>query len=299
MRVVVTGGAGRLGRSVVDDLGAAGHEVTVVDVVRPVNPGPRPAAARWVIADLSDAGAVFDVIGTSRPQVVVHLAGLATPFAHPEHVLFSVNTTLAYQVCQAALVARAETVICASSPTVIGYGNPRGWTPRRLPIDEEHPVAPWHAYAASKVAIEAAVRSFACQAGDDLRLFAVRPCYVVAPEEWRRDSVTQQGHTMHERIADPALAAPSLFNYVDSRDAASCIRALAERSSAVPNGATFFVGAADALTDRPVAEVLGLYHPGTVPLLDGLDPARSLFDIGKARRLLGWAPERSWRTELS
>jgi UDP-glucose 4-epimerase len=293
VRVLITGGSGRLGSSVVERFVADGHAVTVVDTAAAVVPG-----ARLVRADLTDAGAVFDVIGTARPDAVVHLAGLATPFGHPEHVLFAVNSQLAFDVCQAAAVTGVAAVVCASSPTVIGYGNPRGWTPAHLPLDETHPVAPWHAYAMAKVAIETVVRGFAVQAGDATRFFAFRPCYVVTPEEWRGDVITQQGHTMRQRLANPALAAPSLFNYVDARDAASFVAMLVGRAASVPNGETFFVGAADALSEQAVPDVLGRYHPGTVPYLRDLDATASLFDVGRAARLVGWVPERSWRNEL-
>lgn len=280
-RVVVTGSRGLLGRSVVDVLAA--HDVEVVGVDLPDHDLTVPGAA-----DRAVEGA---------PDAVVHLAGIAVPFARPEPEIMRTNVMTTFDVCQAAQAAGVGTVVVASSPTVAGYGNPRGWAPAYLPIDERHPVAPWHAYALSKVTIEQIAASFARRYGDRMRLAAIRPCYVVTPEQWQ-GAPTQAGHTIRERLDDPALAAVSLFNYVDARDVAELVALLVDPDRTWPNGEVLLAGAADALAREPLAELLGRFHPGArdaAGVLTGTTPA---FDCTKAERLLGWKPQRSWRTEL-
>jgi nucleoside-diphosphate-sugar epimerase len=293
-RVLVTGSSGRLGRSVVESLAAAGHEVIGIDLA----PGTPDDHATVLPADLTDLGEAYEVLARFRPRAVVHLAAVATPFSRTDALTYRVNTQLAFNVCQAAAHSAVERVVVASSPTVIGYGAPHGWSPSYLPIDEEHPVAPWNAYSLSKLAAEETMRMLARAAGDRVRFAAVRPCFVVPPEEWA-GAPTQTGHTIRERLERTDLGGRSLFNYVDARDAAELVRLLLDALPTLPNGEVFFAGAADALAREPLAELLPRHLPETVPhaaVLTGTAPA---FSAAKAERLLGWRPKRSWRTEMS
>lgn len=157
---------------------------------------------------------------------------------------------------------------------------------------------PWNAYAASKAAIEHLIAAFAAQQGQAVALGTFRPCFVLSPEEWQ-GAPTQQGHTVAERLADPALAAVSLFNYVDARDAADFVDTWLAAAPTLENGQTFFVGAADALATKPLAELIPQFFPGTEELAAGLTGDAPAFSIAKAASLLGWQPTRSWRTELA
>ncbi|MFG1943528.1 NAD-dependent epimerase/dehydratase family protein [Nonomuraea sp. NPDC048826] len=290
-RTLVTGSAGRLGRSLVTSLAQAGHEVIGVDVTA----GTPDDAAATLPADLTDLGEAYDVMTRFRPDVVVHLAAIATPFSRTEGVIFRTNTQLAFNVCEAASNSGVGRVVVASSPTVIGYGSPSGWLPSYLPIDEEHPTAPWNAYSLSKVVAEQTMAAFA--RSSETRFAAVRPCFVVAPEEWA-GAPTQSGHTILERLDRPEIAGVSLFNYIDARDASDMIGTLVERLPGLPSGEIFFAGAADALARRPLAELLPAVMPGTGGQAHVLTDSLPAFTSAKAARLLGWTAKRSWRTEL-
>ncbi|MER6944795.1 NAD(P)-dependent oxidoreductase [Nonomuraea sp. NPDC000554] len=291
-RTLVTGSAGRLGRSVVTALAHAGHEVIGVDVV----PGTPAEAAVALPADLTDLGEAYDVMARFRPDAVVHLAAIATPFSRTDGVTFRTNTQLAFNVCEAAGNTGVGGVVVASSPTVIGYGAPGGWTPSYLPIDEEHPAAPWNAYSLSKLVAEQTMAAFA-RAATATRFAAVRPCFVVAPEEWA-GAPTQSGHTVAERLDRPEIAGVSLFNYIDARDASDLIAVLLQRLPELPDGEVFFAGAADALARRPLAELLPQVIPETAATASNLTGPSPAFTSAKAQRMLGWTPNRSWRTEL-
>jgi len=294
MKVVVTGGSGRLGRSVVAGLAGAGHEVVSLDRVR----GIELDGVSQVEVELTDAGATDAAFGRVRPEGVVHLAAIATPFSAPEPVIWDTNTSIAFHVLQAAVSNGASRILAASSPTPLGYGNPQGWQPTYLPIDEQHPLRPWNAYALSKVTIESIIAMFAAQQGKAVALGSFRPCFVISPDEWQ-GAPTQQGHTVAERLADPSLAAVSLFNYIDARDAASFVDVWLRAAGDLPSGETFFVGAADAMAQAPLAELIPRFLPGTEELAAGLTGTAPAFSIAKATSLLGWRPTRSWRSELS
>lgn len=290
-RIIVTGGSGRLGRSVVQALADAGHEVVSIDRVASGLP------VRELAVDLMDPAGTAAAFSEVRPDAVVHLAAVAVPGALPDPEMFEVNTRLAWNVVEACLASSASALLVASSPTVIGYGAP-GWTPSYLPLDEDHPREPWNGYAVSKVAVEEIIRMAARRHGDRMRFGLFRPCYVIAPEEWE-GAVTQQGHTVAERIADPALSAVALFNYLDARDAADFVRTWIERCDQAPNGEVFFVTAPDALVDLPTAEAVAALVPGAAAAAASLTGSDAVFSGRRAAELLGWRARRTWRTELA
>ncbi|GLJ80764.1 NAD-dependent epimerase/dehydratase family protein [Microbacterium imperiale] len=294
-RIVVTGGGGRLGRSLVAGLVSAGHRVVSFD--RTVSDVDDLRGADQVAIDLLDAEATTAALRAHRADAVIHLAAIAVPFSAPEDVIMRTNSALAVSVLGGAVAAGIPRVVAASSPTVLGYGAPHGWVPERFPLDEDTLPRPWNAYALSKLVVEQTMHMLRRQSGDGIRLAAFRPCYVIAPEEWA-GAPTQQGNTVRQRLDDPALAAPALFNYVDARDVASFVEALLSALPGIPNAETFFVGADDALARRPLAELIPRFHPGTADVAAVLTGTTPAFSNAKARRLLDWAPQRSWRTEL-
>ena len=71
MRVLVTGAAGSIGRVVSPGLADRGHDVPGLDLV----PSPPGQGGEWHTADCTDPAAVDAVVGASRPDAIVHLAG--------------------------------------------------------------------------------------------------------------------------------------------------------------------------------------------------------------------------------
>lgn len=295
-RIVITGGAGRLGRSLVAGLVARGHELVSLD--REVSGAPELVGAEQVAIDLTDADATAAALADSRADALIHLAAIAVPFSAPEHVILGTNARLAVSVLHGAVGAGIGRIVAASSPTVLGYGAPAGWLPPRLPLDETTPPLPWNAYAQSKLLIEQTLAALHRQTGDAVRYAAFRPCFVIAPEEWA-GALTQQGHTVAERLDDPALAAPALFNYVDARDVAGFADTLLAGIHDIPNVETFFVGADDALAREPLAGLLPRFFPGTEQLAAELTGTAPAFSSAKANRLLGWRPAYGWRDQLT
>lgn len=297
-RIAVTGGAGRLGRSLVAGLAARGYDVISLDRVASVDTDAT-GCIEHVAVDLTDLDAARAAITNARADALIHLAAIAVPFSAPEDVILRTNATLALSVLSAGVEAGIGRIVTASSPTVLGYGAPGGFTPDRLPLDENTPIRPWNAYALSKALAEQTMHMLHRQVGERTRFAAFRPCYVIAPEEWR-GAPTQQGHTVAERLADPALSAPALFNYVDARDVASFIDALVRAMPDIPNAEVFFVGADDALARRPLAELMPEYVPGIdASLASGLTGTAPAFSNAKAKQMLGWVPQHAWRDELA
>ncbi len=161
MRVLVTGGAGAIGSSVVDALLDRGDEVGVLDSFHDFYPRDRKernlAAARthagfaglWE-GDIRDRELVLRCVSELRPAGVIHLAaraGVPPSLDEPEEYM-DCNVTGTAVVVRAAIEAEVERLVFASSSSVYGV-HEKG----RFTEDEaaDQPISP---YGASKRAAE-------------------------------------------------------------------------------------------------------------------------------------------------
>ena len=95
--------------------------------------------------------------------------------------------------------------------------------------------------------------------------------------------------------ADPRLRSWNLWGYIDGRDGAQAVRLALEHCARGGGGVEVFVIAnADTVMSRPSAELAAEIFPD-VPVTRPLGEHETLLSIEKARRLLGYAPEHTWR----
>lgn len=153
MRVLITGIAGFIGSHLASHLAEAGHEVHGLALQE----DPELAGFPVEVADVRDAGAVAGAISRSRPEAIVHLAGLSRPrdpSSSPETFL-QVNVEGTRHLVR-ALEGRALTrLVLASSGQVYGRVEER-----HQPISEDHPRHPRGDYALSKAAAEDVVLAY-------------------------------------------------------------------------------------------------------------------------------------------
>src|ERR687895_1277541 len=72
MKVFVAGATGALGRALVPQLVARGHEVVGMTRIASKRAGLRALGARPVVADALDPDAVARVVAEAEPEVIVH-----------------------------------------------------------------------------------------------------------------------------------------------------------------------------------------------------------------------------------
>lgn len=286
--VVVTGGSGKAGRAVCRDLVAHGYTVLNVDTV----PSPDPVCGFYKV-DLCDLGQVFDVMQWTggkdhpfrkfrTPEAVVHLAAIPVPDTVPEDVTFQNNVMSTYNVFDAAVRSGVKRIVWASSETTLGLPLSPTNPPSYAPIDEDHPMRPESAYALSKDLAEEMARQIH-RWNPDTRFIGLRLSNVMEPKDYERFAGWQD---------DPHLREWNLWGYIDARDCAQAVRKALEVDF---TGADHFIIAnADTVMETGSADLMRQVYPD-VPLLKELSGTETLLSIDKARRVLGYEPEYSWR----
>ena len=282
--VVLTGGSGKLGRVCLADLLAHGYAVTNVDLIRPAD-DPSP----FVRADLTDMGQAMEVLHQvdDRYQgvdAVVHLGAVPAPGMVPGAELFRNNTISTYNVFAAARQLGVRNVVWASSETVLGL--PFETPPPYVPIDEEYPPRPESAYSLSKVMGEEMARQF-CRWDPQLKIIGLRFSNVMLTSDYAEFPGFDQ---------DPARRKWNLWSYIDARDGAQAVRKALE--APLTGAEVFIIASPDTVLSRPITELVAEFYPG-VPWHRELGPHESAFSIDKARRLLGYDPQHSWRSEVA
>jgi nucleoside-diphosphate-sugar epimerase len=281
--VVLTGGSGKLGQVCLADLLDHGYSVTNVDLVRPAQD-----LSPFVQADLTDMGQAMEVLHRvddrhQRVDALVHLGAVPAPGMQPGAELFRNNAISTYNVFSAALHFGVRNVVWASSETVLGL--PFETPPPYLPVDEEYTPRPESSYSLSKTLGEEMARQF-CRWQPDQKIIGLRFSNVMLTSEYAEFPGFD---------ADPALRKWNLWSYIDARDAALAVR----RSLEAPlTGAdVFIIASPDTVMSRPVTELAAEVFPG-VPFRREVGPHETLLSIEKARRVLGYDPQHTWRSEV-
>ncbi|MVA75141.1 NAD-dependent epimerase/dehydratase family protein [Auraticoccus sp. F435] len=280
MRIAVTGGSGKLGRTVVRELQRNGHEVVNLDRQGARGPGYLPV-------DITDLGQVVDALaGVNRSEPVealVHLAAIPAPGLATDAATFSHNLVGTFNVFWAAVRLGITKIVYASSETVLGL--PFDTPPPYIPVDEEYPARPESVYSLVKH-LEETMAVELCRWYPELSISAFRFSNVMEPADYAAFPAFD---------ADARARSWNLWGYIDARDGAHAVECALRRA---PQGFERYVVAnADTVMSRPNAELVQEVFPG-VEYRPTAGPNDTLLSIDKARRLLGYEPRHSWRDHV-
>ncbi len=279
-RIAVTGGSGKLGRAVVLDLREHGYDVVVLDQVVPV--GWTEGVTR---VDLTDYGQVLGALTRlddrhSSVDGIVHLAAIPAPGLAPNATTFANNVVSTYHVFEAARVAGIRNVVWASSETVLGL--PFDTPPPYIPVDEEYRGRPESSYSLGKAVDEELAHHF-CRWDPLTKIIGLRFSNVMEPHDYAAFPSFE---------GDPQLRKWNLWGYIDARDGAQAVRRALELEATGYD--VFIVANADTCMTTPSADLAAAVFPD-VPLARPVTGTETLLSIDKARRVLGYEPQHSWR----
>ncbi|MBU2965839.1 NAD(P)-dependent oxidoreductase [Amphritea sp. 2_MG-2023] len=270
-RVVVTGGAGRVGGYVVRQL-LKSYEVVIADLVA------GESGVEYIEANVMDLPQLRKAF--EGADAVVHLAALDYDWNCAPEKYIDVNVRGTWHVLQAASEANVQKVVLCSSVSACGLSEMRpNWKPTHLPIDETHENKPVEAYSVSKIVMEQMAKSFVD--GTDMDVICLRPLAVVLDE------------TLEEYIA--FVDTPDrnwLFYYVTAEDVATAFDC-ALKAEELRFG-TFFLSADDTSHPEPTLDwyrkIIGEQPEIIIPRRFQVNPRASVFSSAAAKEVLGWQP---------
>lgn len=272
-KIIVTGGTGKAGRAVINELTEHGYEVRNVDKA-----GTRQQGL--IFADLSDYGQTIDaMVGY---DAVVHLAAIPAPGIHTEETTFHNNIVSTFNVFRAAETLGMKRVVWASSETVLGlpFDDEK---PDYAPIDENQTPYPESSYALSKLLSEEMARQFNRRTG--ISFVGLRISNIMEPHDYPQRFPSFWN--------DPTLRKWNLWAYVDARDVAQACRLGLEAD--ISGAEVFIVAAADTCMTAKNRDLMAQVFPDVKIKKANLSEHETLLNIDKARKMLGYEPQYSWR----
>lgn len=277
MRIALTGSSGKLGSVVARELRAAGHDVIGLDIHGVRGPG-------FVQVELTDYGQVIDALAGVNDQhegfdAVVHLGAIPAPGIRSDIATFHNNMTSTFNVFWAAVRLGIRKIVYASSETVLGL--PFDVPPPYIPVDEEYAPRPESVYSLVKT-LEERLATELVRWHPDLSITALRFSNVMVPEDYAEFPFD----------ADARTRKWNLWGYIDARDGSHAIERALETAPAGFD--TFIIAAADTVMTRSNADLVAEVFPG-VDTHGDLGENTTLLSIDKARRVLGYDPQHSWR----
>jgi nucleoside-diphosphate-sugar epimerase len=284
MRVVVTGGSGRLGQYVIRELFTHAHGVLSLDVVK-----PRECLCPTQVVDLQKFNAVTSYM--KGADAVVHLARIRFPytetgfdpvtqrweFSDPagDADRFQQNVAVTSNVLAAAEACGVRRIVCGSSLAVYGLYYPtRPQLPDYLPVDEEHPRRPQDPYGLTKLVGEQLCDALALRTGAPVASLRFAGVYTEAHRSM-----------LLERKKNPLIRGTgALWSYIDARDAARVCRLALE--SNFSGHQAFNICASEAIISTATRDLIGKYLADVTDLRAGLDGCQSGYSTGKAKDVL-------------
>ena len=298
MRILVTGGAGKIGGYVLRELLGAGHEVSDFGRSAPLIEG-----VTFVRGDITDLDRVREACRGF--DAIAHVA--AVPGAgigvSPERLMY-VNVRGTFNVLEAAIREGVGRVVFASSNAAMNlqFDQP-GTYPRYFPIDEDHPAEPRNEYGISKLVNEVTCKHYSGFYGLSTICLRINHNWyldrqgaaIAVNSGWNKDrkvTVEEQWDGYRRYLEDESLGRANLWAVSDARDAAQAFKLALENEDIAHE--VFQINGFDTCSAVETEKLIRRYYPD-VPIKKRMEGYETLITYDKAEKILGFRPRYTWR----
>ena len=307
-RVLVSGGAGFIGSTLVDRLLSLGHDVTAVDDLstgklanladaRRTAQGGDGNAFSFSRVDITST-ALLPVVEKARPEVVLHLAAqidVRRSVEDPVHDAM-VNVVGTVNLLEAARRAGARKLVLTTSGGCI-YGEPR---PDELPIDETYDGHPHSPYGASKRGVEEYLHTYRALYGMAWTSLALANVFGPRQDPSGEAGVVSifGGRMLQGRDVTIFGDGEQTRDFVFVSDVVDAFVAALDRGDGLR--CNIGTGAQTSVNElyREVADITGHTRPATHAQERAGELRHIALECGLAKSELGWSPRTSLREGL-
>ena len=269
MKIAVTGGNGRIGTAVIQLALANGHTIVNIDRMPAETEYPNVVYHQLETTD-------YDALeqALQNCHALIHLAAIATPVHHPDHIVHHNNVVSSYNALRAAAEVGIQRVCQASSINATGSAFSRWPHYDYFPVDEKHPTYNEDPYSLSKWICEAQADSIV-RRYESMTIASLRIHGVVSQKS---DSAKWQqlGHN---------IIAKHLWGYVyKEATARACLLGI---TADFTGHEVFYIVAPDTMMDTPSLTLKEQFFPDVV-IQGDLSGNNGFFNCQKAEQILGW-----------
>ncbi len=281
--ILVTGGSGKAGRATIKLLLEKNYNVFNVDFVN--NP---ELDVPFTKVDLEDFGDAMEVVSEIDDRIngidaVIHQAAIPASGLETNHKTFKANTLSTYNIFQASKVMKINNIVWASSETVLGL--PFDTYPPYVPVDENYVPRPESSYSLSKVMGEEMARQY-CRRNPEMKIFGLRYSNIMEEHDYKQFKSFQN---------DPFLRKWNFWGYIDARDVAqACLLAMESKLKGADH---FIIAADDTVMEEDNKSLLDKVFP-KINIKGDIRKNKSLLSNEKAKSILGFKPEYSWKNYI-
>lgn len=279
MKVMITGGSGKVGKYVVERL-AQNHHVHIFDAKEPTFGNYKSIKGDILkLTDITQA--------TKGVDAIAHLAAIPNPLSTSPEKIMMVNVMGTWNVLKAAVENNIEKVVFASSNAVSGFCG--FWAtplvPEYLPLDEQHPDKPTEIYGVSKYIGEEMCEVFTRIYG--LKTYCLRLLRVLAPD-FGIDFRKLSGAPIEE-------GAPALWGYVDASDVAQAFDLCLSFDRT--GHEIFYIGAETTYRPEETLQLIKKCYPNVTNIDEEYfkNKNASLYNSRKAKEMLGYRSQSDWK----
>ncbi|MFE4977597.1 NAD-dependent epimerase/dehydratase family protein [Kitasatospora sp. NPDC056651] len=285
-KVLVSGGLGFVGRHLTNALLILGKEVAIIDNARTATSIATPPGATLHMLDIREVDAIAEAVDDA--DLVFHVAANAngTLSVTQPRLDFEINALGTLIFAEALLKASVRRMVYVSSASVYG-------TPRKFPMDEDHPTRPFVPYGASKLSGE--ITCLALHRACGLPVVVGRPFCVYGPGENPHEAMVEVGrflrwHLNHQPIQIVGDIDRKTRDFVHVTDLVQGLLTIADRAEP---GEVFNIGSGTEVSMRGLVEEIGR-ATGVTPEVSVIpeiedDTYRLVGDISKLQGL-GYQP---------